>query len=223
MSAAVLNPPTAGPIVPSVPPPPAPSPPAAPPLPLFFDRLYRFTVEKYHALVAAGVLTRDTKCELLEGYLVNKMPQDPPHGGSVKALNRRIGRLLPDGWTLSVQSPITLADGEPEPDVAVVRGDDRTYFRRHPGPTDFGVVIEVADSSLAYDRRDKGRTYARAGLPVYWIVNLVEGRLEVYTDPRPAADPPGYAARTDYTPGQAVPLTLAGVEVAAVPVADLLP
>lgn len=110
----------------------------------------------------------------------------------------------------------------PEPDGAVVRADPDKYFTRHPGPADFGVVIEVADTSRLTDRRDKGRTYASAGLPEYWIVNLVEGQVEVYTQPQPTADPPHYAARLVYTPGQDVPLTLAGVTT-TVPVADLLP
>ena len=224
MSVATLAPP-ATPVVPAAQPaasPSAPPPPAVPSLPLYFDRLYRYTVDQYHAMVEAGVITNEPKCELLDGLLVLKMPMNPPHGGGVKALIRVIPPRLPAGWELSVQAPVSLAESVPEPDGAVVRADPGEYFTRHPGPGDFGVVIEVADTSRLTDRRDKGRTYARAGLPVYWIVNLVEGQVEVYTDPQPAADPPGYASRADYKPGDAVPLTLDGATV-AVPVADLLP
>lgn len=85
------------------------------------------------------------------------------------------------------------------------------------------MVIEVADSSLARDRRDKGRSYARAGIAVYWIVNLVDGVIEVYSNPEPTALSPVYRDRTDYRPGQDVPLVLDGVNVGSIPAAELLP
>src|SRR5207248_1191302 len=88
-----------------------------------------------------------------------------------------------------------------------------SYDTRHPGPSDFGILIEVADSSLLTDRRDKGRIYARESIPVYWIVNLVDRQVEVYTDPDPAASPPAYRTRTDYRPGDAVPITFRGLFV----------
>jgi Uma2 family endonuclease len=119
--------------------------------------------------------------------------------------------------------PIALIESEPEPDAAVVRGDITTYFTRHPTPTDFGIVIEISDSTLAFDRRDKGRIYARAGIPVYWIVNVVDRQVEVYTDPQPGAAPPAYAAQTIYRPGQDVPILLDGTATSAVAVSDLLP
>jgi Uma2 family endonuclease len=101
------------------------------------------------------------------------------------------------GWRAQTQLPITLADSEPEPDGALVRGDRRTFDHRKPVPDDFGVVIEVADTSLRFDRLVKLEDYARAGIPVYWIVNLVDGQVEVYADPEPAATPPAYRTRTD--------------------------
>ncbi|HVK17875.1 MAG TPA: Uma2 family endonuclease, partial [Fimbriiglobus sp.] len=94
---------------------------------------------------------------------------------------------------------------------------------RHPGAGDIGIIIEVSDSTLAFDRRDKGRIYARAGIPVYWVVNVADRQVEVYTDPQPGATPPAYAARTDYPPGQNVPIVLDGQVAATISAADLLP
>jgi Uma2 family endonuclease len=185
--------------------------------------LRRFSVDKYHRMIAVGLLTEDDDVELLDGYLVHKMSRNPPLDGSLLALQDLLTRLLPTGWVCRVESAVVAVRSEPEPDLAVVRGDLRTYFTRHPGPADSGVVIEVADPTLAGDRADKGRIYAEAGLPEYWIVNLVDRQVEVYTHPQPAAAPPAYATRTDYRAGDAVPLTLDGVPVATIPVADVLP
>jgi Uma2 family endonuclease len=83
------------------------------------------------------------------------------------------------GWLLGVQQTIVLSDSQPEPDFAIVRGNPRSYLTRHPSAADAGQVIEVADSSLLRDQRDKTRIYARANIPVYWIINLVDQRIEV--------------------------------------------
>jgi Uma2 family endonuclease len=183
----------------------------------------RFTVAEYHELIRIGVLTTEDRVELIGGYLVNKMPQNDPHASTVQRLTDDLVRLVPAGWRAWVQLPITLADSEPEPDGAVVRGDRRTYDHRKPSPSDFGVVIEVADTSLRFDRVVKSDDYARAGIPVYWIINLVDSRVEVYTDPDPVSTPAAYRTRTDYASGQDVPLVLDGVTVGSIPVADLLP
>lgn len=184
---------------------------------------FRLSVDEYHDMIRNNILTTEDRVELLDGYLVIKMPQNDPHHSTVQRLTEDLVRLTPSGWRARIQLPITLANSEPEPDGAVVRGDRRSFDHRKPKAADFGVVVEVADSSLALDRREKGRLYAEAGIPVYWIVNLIDQQVEVYTDPDPAADPPAYRARTDYAPGQSVPLVLDGQTVASIPVADLLP
>lgn len=94
---------------------------------------------------------------------------------------------------------------------------------RLPTAADIGLAIEIPDSTLAFDRRDKGRIYARAGVPVYWIVNLGDGQIEVYSDPAPAANPPAYRTRTDHKPIDAVPITLDGQPAGTIPAAELLP
>ena len=186
-------------------------------------RFYRLSVADYHRMIEANILTEDDPVELLGGYLVYKMPQGTPHGNTVDLLAEDLRRLAPADWRVRIQLPITLTESEPEPDIAVVKGDRFTFATRHPGPSDFGVVAEVAASSLAEDRRVKGYYYAEAGIPVYWVVNVDEKQVEVYTDPDPTATPPAYRTRTDYLPSQGVPLVLDGTTVGVLPVSDLLP
>ena len=183
----------------------------------------RFTVAEYHKLIQCGVLTEDDDLELIDGYLVHKMSRNPPHDYSILALNKRLLRLVPAGWEVRVQSALTLTASEPEPDFAVVRGTEADYRARHPAAADVGLVIEVADSSLDSDRADKLWIYAEAGVPVYWIVNLVDRRAEVYERPSGSGAAPGYGTRTDYPVGSTVPVTLGGAAVGAIPVGDLIP
>lgn len=182
-----------------------------------------FSVAEYHKLIQLGILTENDNLELLEGCLVHKMSRNPPHDAAIQLLQESLSRALPAGWSLRIQCAVTLTTSEPEPDVAVVRGNARTYATRHPAAADIGLVIEVADSTLPGDRDDKGRIYARAGIPFYWIVNIVDRQVELYTAPSgPTADPK-YGQRTDYRDPDAVPLVLDGATVARLPVTELLP
>jgi Uma2 family endonuclease len=183
----------------------------------------RFSVAEYHKLTEIGILTEDDNLELLEGYLVLKMSRNPPHDVSIHLILRALLSILLPGWSVRVQSAITLTESEPEPDLAVVRGDERTYSNRHPGPADVGLVIEVSDTTLPGDRADKGRIYARAGLACYWIVNLTDRQVEVYTSPSGPTASPAFAQRVDYHVGDSVPLVLDGTTVANVVVQELLP
>src|SRR5437660_7717020 len=140
----------------------------------------KFTVAEYHRMIDAGILTEDDNVELLEGWIVPRMARKPPHDGTVQVSNKALVAAVPAGWTVRIQSAITTADSEPEPDLAVVRGDERTYMHRHPQPPDIGTLVEVADTTLTGDRRDKGRLYAHAQIPYYWIINLKNEWIEVY-------------------------------------------
>jgi Uma2 family endonuclease len=183
----------------------------------------KFSVAKYQRMIEQNIVTADDRVELLENYVVLKMPSNPPHAGTIQAITKRIGRRIPAGWEPRGQLDIELPDSQPEPDLAVCRGDETTYFARHPVPADIGLLVEVANSSLLRDQRDKARIYARAGIVIYWIVNLVDRRIEVHTDPSgPTADPK-YATIQHLLPGDSVPLVLDGTVVATIPVADLLP
>lgn len=183
---------------------------------------HRFSVATYQHLTRLGVLTEDDNVELIDGYVVMKMAHSPPHDNTLQRLSRRLFRLAPPGWEVRIQLATTLATSEPEPDALLARGDETTFATRHPGPADIGFVVEVSATSLDFDRLDKGRIYAQAAIRIYWIVNLIDRQVEVYTDPRPADPVPGYAARTDYRPGDSVPLVLDGQAVAHIPVVDLL-
>ena len=126
------------------------------------------------------------------------------------------------GCHVRQQLPITLTDdGEPEPDIAVVKGAVEDYRNRHPGPAECLAVIEVADSSLNYDRIVKGPLYAAAGIPQYWIVNIPERQIEVYTSPRLAGRE--YAERKDYGERDATLLLLSPGLAIEVQVSAILP
>jgi Uma2 family endonuclease len=187
-----------------------------------FPPLYRLSVEQYHRMGRDGILPEDNTVELLEGLLVTKMTKGPPHETCLGILNRRLTRALPDDKMVRIQGPITLSDSEPEPDLVIAEGDERRYADTHPRPRDVHLVCEVADSSLSLDRNDKLRLYARARISVYWIVNLQDNRIEVYTQPR-AGRTPTYQRRQDYGPEQEIPIVIDGREMVRFRVSELLP
>jgi Uma2 family endonuclease len=184
--------------------------------------LFRVSVEQYHRMIEAGVFTTDDRLELLEGLLVAKMPQNTPHVATIGRLQRRLGRLLPDDWLLEVQGPIVCRDSEPEPDFAILEGPEEKYDTRKPAARDVRLLIEVSDTSLGQDQGLKLQLYARHRIPVYWIVNLVDRRIEVYTEPRGGRSP-GYRNRHDYTPGDSSPVVLDGETIGSLAVRDILP
>ncbi len=187
------------------------------------DAIWRFSVEHYHAMIHAGILTADDPVELLEGWLVTNMPKNPRHSVVTQLVRDTLAHILSSGWYVNTQEPITTTDSEPEPDVAVVRGNRRQYLDHHPGPHDVALVVEVADSSLQRDRSLKKRLYAAAGIPVYWLVNLIDGQLEVYTDPSGPAEQPDYRQQRNYSPADIVPVVIEAREVGRITVRDLLP
>jgi Uma2 family endonuclease len=185
--------------------------------------IYRLTVEQYLAIADAGILAENDPVELLEGWLVEKMTKRPPHMVATGFLLDLLPTVLPSGWFLNMQDPITTLDSLPEPDAAIIRGARRDYVGRRPTAADVALVIEVSDTTLRTDQGTKKRVYARAAVPVYWIVNLVEGRIEVHTDPTGPAEEPDYRQRKDYGPEDPIPVILEGVEVGTLSVRELLP
>ncbi|MCL4200862.1 MAG: Uma2 family endonuclease [Pirellulaceae bacterium] len=181
------------------------------------------SVDQYHAMIRAGALESGAPIELLEGWLVSKMTKSPLHelsaGCSLDALTAIVG----SGWHVRMESPITTADSEPEPDVSVVRGYRRDFVHRHPGPEDVGLIVEVADTSLDRDRRWKQRIYAAAGIPVYWIVNLIDRQVEVFSQPSGVSEHPEYAACQIYRDADQIPVVLEGAEAGRIAVSGLLP
>ena len=182
-----------------------------------------WTRVEYDRLVETGFFQPDEKLELLGGDLVVREPQATPHATAIRLIARALRAAFSPDWTVEAQLPVALDDeSEPEPDVTVVPGGPRDYLASHPRRP--GLIVEVAESSLAFDREHKGSLYARARVPDYWIVNLVDRVLEVYREP--AADPEApfgwrYSALLRLGPADWVsPLAAPG---ARIPVADLLP
>lgn len=161
--------------------------------------------------------------ELLEGWLVKKMSKNPPHRASTHRTLKRLGAALPSGWYVDSQEPITTLDSEPEPDVIVIRGDSDDFAERHPNPGEVALVVEISDTTLRRDRTIKKRAYARAGIPVYWIVNVIDRRVEVYSDPSGPADRPDYRQRSEHADREMLVLLIDGRPVSEIAVADLLP
>ena len=187
------------------------------------DLILRLRIEQYHAIIQAGILTDDDSVELLEGWLVFKMPKNPPHRPTTRLVRTALENILPAGWYVDSQEPITLSNSEPEPDIVVVRGDTRQYLDRHPGAEDIALIIEVSDTTLQRDRTVKKRIYARAGISIYWIVNLVEEQVEVYSQPLVEVEQPDYSQRLDFGRSAVIPIIIEGIEIGAIAVDALLP
>lgn len=180
--------------------------------------IWRLSVAQYHEMIAAGILSETDPVELLEGWLVTKMPKNPKHSLATQLLGEMLARLLPAGWFVNIQEPITTADSEPEPDVAVVRGERRDYAERHPMPDEVALVVEVFDSTLSSDRTLKARRNARAGIPHYWLLNLNERQLEAHSDPAEGA----YRQRAIYAADASAPVIIAGRTLGQVAVSAVL-
>ena len=175
-----------------------------------------YTVDEYFGLVDAGRPDPDARVELLEGVVVEMSPSTPRHAASVGLINRALREAF--GLEVRVGQPfIAGSRSGPEPDLAVVAGRPEEYVDRHP--TEALLVVEVSVSSLPVDRLSKSRIYAAAGVPEYWIANLVEAVLEVHRDPDPVARI--YRETSQLRAGQSI--TPLGAPGSSIDVADLLP
>jgi Uma2 family endonuclease len=186
-------------------------------------QLRRWTRDEYDRMIDAGVLTENDRVELIEGEIVNVTPQNSPHATAVQLGAAALRRTFGEGVDVRQQLPLALSDdSEPEPDVAVVIGSIRDYRDAHP--TTALLILEVADSSLAFDRTKKANVYARAKIADYWLVNLIDGILEVRRFPAPSTDSTNqwdYAVVERYAASDRVaPIARPQAPIA---VADLLP
>lgn len=149
-----------------------------------FAARHRFTVADYYRMAEVGVLREDDRVELVEGEIVRMTPAGSRHAGCVKRLVALLTSRIGGRAVVSVQDPLALGDlSVPEPDVAVLKPREDFYAESHPQAADVLLLIEVADSSLAYDRDEKGPLYARHGIAEYWLVDLTQSLVLVHTAP----------------------------------------
>ena len=145
---------------------------------------WRFTVADFTRMAAAGILCEYDRIELVDGEVRAMSPVGSSHAAVVKRLNASFARLIPPNAILSVQDPILLDEySELVPDVAILRFRTDYYALAHPSPEDVLLLIEVADSSLPYDRGEKRARYARAGIPEYWVIDVPRRRVFQYAAP----------------------------------------
>jgi Uma2 family endonuclease len=181
--------------------------------------VYRLTVDQYDLMLERGVVGEEDPVELLGGILVRKMPKNPRHSAIGGWLGERLVGLIPVGWHVRKEDPFRIPEyDEPEPDLAVTRGTFMDYLGRHPGPGDVVLIVEVAESSLATDRRGKLTAYEKAGVPQYWIINLVDRQVEVF-----AILASGYSPPSIFRVGDHVPVVVDGRQVGQIAVSDLFP
>jgi Uma2 family endonuclease len=152
--------------------------------------LWRFSTDDYYRLLDAGVLTEDSRVELIHGEIIDMTAIGSRHAACVKRLNVLLNSRVSDSAIVSVQDPLSLADGiEPEPDIMLLRLRRDFYQEKHPEAADVLLLIEVADTSLGYDRGEKADLYAASEIVEYWLVDVDRRRVLVHTGPTPV----GYA------------------------------
>jgi Uma2 family endonuclease len=185
-------------------------------------QVHLWTRDEFYQLGEFG-LFKDRPIELIEGRIIEMSPMGAPHIALVTIIGDILREVFGSGYFIRGQGPLDLGElFQPQPDIAVIAGKARDYIKNHP--TTAVLVIEVAESSLAYDRTVKTSLYAKAGLADYWIINLIDNQLEVYR--QPGADPNAryevsYGETHILTPGDTVtPLARPEARIA---VADLLP
>jgi Uma2 family endonuclease len=150
---------------------------------------HRLDVDAYYKMAETGILTRDDRVELIDGEIIDMNPIGSPHAALVKRLNRLFARAAAEGMVLvSVQDPLRLdAYNEPEPDLMLLRPRADDYGTSHPGAADVFLLVEVSDSSLAYDRGAKLALYARFGVAEVWIIDIAGPTVEIYRQPKEGA------------------------------------
>ncbi len=188
------------------------------------ESLWAMSVEQYHLVAKMGILKDGDPVELLEGRLVLKMKKSRKHSFANQQLRRFIQSLVPAGREVGCQDPITLSTSEPEPDLSIFRDYDDNKCQNHPVPAEVALVVEVADASLLLDQGWKLCIYAAARIPHYWIVNLIDNRIEWYADPTGGIEANAtYRQRVDYPLGSTLVFPLDGKELCVMVDDKLIP
>jgi hypothetical protein len=180
-------------------------------------------VDEYRQKAAMGELGESSPEELLEGNLVRKEFQSLRHEASLEALQQVFKVMLPEATHARIQQPLDLGDSRPEPDVAIVTNTLDNYASRHPAGKEVVMIVEVADASIVKDRRLKSRIYARAGILTYWLLNVMDSQLEVFTNPSGPVQMPGYHEHRTYRVEDRVSLVIGLNDLGAIRVRELIP
>ncbi|MGI0491120.1 Uma2 family endonuclease [Alkalinema pantanalense CENA528] len=183
----------------------------------------RFTIADYHRLREVGLLQEGDRVELIRGELIQMSPKGTAHSFCTMRLFRLLDRLLGEAVTLRCQEPIAIPpDSQPEPDIVLAQGRDTDYLDHHPYPADVLLAIEVADSSLEYDRTVKLALYAEAGIAHYWIADVNGRQMECYSQPYRSAQ--GYFAyQTRHIVLVDQPLTIPGFAAVTLDLQHIFP
>jgi len=156
------------------------------------------SVEIYDSMIRNGILNENDSVELLNGTIIEKMPKGTKHASVTRLITRYFYRIFNDEVVIQVQDPIRLDDfSETEPDIVLARADANNYTERHPMPEDILLIIEVSDSTLYFDRNEKGLAYSRAGIRQYLLVNVENNTIEDYRNP----GDDGYGMKQTYQTG----------------------
>ena len=179
---------------------------------------FRLTLEQYQLMIESGVLTEENNVELILGHLIEKMPVTTQHAATVRKVRHYFSKRFSDEYEITSENPIELPNNsQPEPDCVIALFREDFYVDRHPTPPDIFVVIEVAKSTLYTDRYLKAAAYAGAGIKEYWIINLIDNKVEVHQ--KPNVETSTFAEIGQYEMGQGFESPFAG----KVQVNDLLP
>ena len=183
----------------------------------------RWTREEYYKMAEQGIIAPDERVELIEGEIISMSPQKSRHAATIFVTAKVLSPIFAPHNHVRIQGPLALGPtSEPEPDIAVVAGSERDYMDAHP--TTALLVVEVSDTTLAYDRGLKASLYAKAGIPEYWILNLPDQRLEVRREPVPMADQPfGYGYRVVLTLEASQGISPLGTPASHISLGDFLP
>ena len=147
-------------------------------------RVRLWNVDEYHRMFETGIITPEERVELIEGQVIPMSAKNPPHAATTLCASDYLKRLLAEVALVRVQDPIQLSQySEPEPDIAVVRIDSRKYIDHHPAPNEVFLLIEVADTTLEADRKQKAPLYAKARIAEYWILDVNQHQVYVFREP----------------------------------------
>lgn len=145
----------------------------------------RFRAEDFRKMTEVGILPEESGWEVIDGYLIDKMSIGSKHAGIVNKLNRILIFLLGSETVVAIQNPVHLDEyNEPEPDIALLKPREDFYTNSHPTAPDVLLLVEVSDSTVEYDREIKKTLYAAAGIVEYWLINLQNNTVEVYSQPK---------------------------------------